>query len=404
VSEAEPRADRLQEALDRVRAGESVDVVLTSFADDGPLAADLLTILRMEEVLPISAPPEFRATLQADLQQQLLPKSGPTARRRLATALAGVMAALVLLVWSAVVVSADSLPGDALYPVKLARERTQLLLAGDPSARARVYLEMADNRLAEIAELARLGVPIPASLVEDLLEAEGDALEQAQESGEEGLVAAVEESASQAGLVVARIAKIVPTESRDLLERAGRSLGPAAPEAVPTEAGPAEATVEATASLSVIEAPTPSPTVVEPDVAPPIAPSPTALPTESKPTTAPEPTEAAGTNQPSSTREPESTAVSPSTPTPSATPPPSVEPTLPPTIAAIWTQRAREATEEARPTATSTPGRRRRHLAPTAEATPTEVIGDDPTAEPPFEPTLVPTASQVPSPTATPSL
>ncbi len=50
-------------------------------------------------------------------------------------------------------VSADSLPGDALYPVKIGFENLQLIFATSPSARVQAHLNHADERLREIQQL-----------------------------------------------------------------------------------------------------------------------------------------------------------------------------------------------------------------------------------------------------------
>jgi hypothetical protein len=48
--------------------------------------------------------------------------------------------------------AADSLPGDIVYPLKVAAEQVQLALAIDDTTRLRILSEQADHRLAELAE------------------------------------------------------------------------------------------------------------------------------------------------------------------------------------------------------------------------------------------------------------
>jgi hypothetical protein len=57
----------------------------------------------------------------------------------------------------ATVASADSLPDDLLYPVKVAAEGVRLALAGAPQDRAAVELSIAEHRLAEAEKLAVSG-------------------------------------------------------------------------------------------------------------------------------------------------------------------------------------------------------------------------------------------------------
>jgi hypothetical protein len=56
--------------------------------------------------------------------------------------------------WVATVnASFDSVPGDILYPVKLATERVQITLAGTSERRAKLHAEFASRRLQEVVEI-----------------------------------------------------------------------------------------------------------------------------------------------------------------------------------------------------------------------------------------------------------
>ena len=68
-----------------------------------------------------------------------------------------VVVLIVSAAMGATVVSADSLPDDALYPVKIAAEGVRLALAGAPADRAAVELSIAEHRLAEAEKLAMSG-------------------------------------------------------------------------------------------------------------------------------------------------------------------------------------------------------------------------------------------------------
>ena len=54
---------------------------------------------------------------------------------------------------SSVSASSESVPGDVLYPVKIATERMQLTLASSTEKRAELHIEFADRRLEEITDL-----------------------------------------------------------------------------------------------------------------------------------------------------------------------------------------------------------------------------------------------------------
>jgi Domain of unknown function (DUF5667) len=82
----------------------------------------------------------------------LLARPAPYIVRGLA--LASVLVAMTL---GASVASADSMPSDLLYPVKLASEDVRLTLAAAAGDRAAVELSIAEHRLAEAEQLATNG-------------------------------------------------------------------------------------------------------------------------------------------------------------------------------------------------------------------------------------------------------
>jgi hypothetical protein len=112
----------------------------------------------MSDMLPRPEPrDEFKRALRALLMAQA---PGVLAKRETTwtfwTGLlrpAMVAAAIALLVAAgAGSVAAGSLPGDAVFPLKVAAEQVQLAFALDDGARLRLLAEQADHRLAELAE------------------------------------------------------------------------------------------------------------------------------------------------------------------------------------------------------------------------------------------------------------
>jgi hypothetical protein len=75
---------------------------------------------------------------------------------RLAVGVLLMMSAALASMGGVVVAANDSLPGERLYPIKLAVEDTRLIVLSDPED-ARLYLELAERRVAEIAALADQG-------------------------------------------------------------------------------------------------------------------------------------------------------------------------------------------------------------------------------------------------------
>ncbi len=87
---------------------------------------------------------------------------------------AAIVALMALLVGGGMVMAADSLPGDALYPVKLGVERVELRLARSPEAQVRAHLKFARRRAEELAVLGadgRLDEATLAQMEDHLLQA-----------------------------------------------------------------------------------------------------------------------------------------------------------------------------------------------------------------------------------------
>src|SRR2546428_3649621 len=99
---------------------------------------------------------ELRARLMAEAAVVLAPR--PQRRSLFAVSwLRPALAAAVLAVFvgaGATSAAASSLPGDPLYAVKRASEDVQLALTFDDVARVQLLSEIADRRLAELAEIA----------------------------------------------------------------------------------------------------------------------------------------------------------------------------------------------------------------------------------------------------------
>lgn len=88
-------------------------------------------------------------------------RAGGRRRRRLATALA---AAALLLLTSGTTLAGSravdlALPGDPLYPMKLALESVRVAMARGPAAEAAVYLDIAETRVEEMLRARATGHP-----------------------------------------------------------------------------------------------------------------------------------------------------------------------------------------------------------------------------------------------------
>jgi hypothetical protein len=76
---------------------------------------------------------------------------------------------VLLLGLATVSLSANSLPGDMLYPVKKAAERVQLFLTIDDEGKARLHAIFAEERTDEFESLLEPDVEISEELMEEML-------------------------------------------------------------------------------------------------------------------------------------------------------------------------------------------------------------------------------------------
>lgn len=182
MSSREDIETSLQKALEHE---ESRERSAPPFAEDPELMAELAPLLEVVGMLRASAPPapepspiaraaarnrfliavhhrRLRASLPARAFHRLqdiwasryhwLYGGIWPAARRWAPAMIGVLLAIVLSS-RAYYVSADSLPGDALYPVKRVAEQVQLLTTLNADAKARLRVQFNDRRLSETQQL-----------------------------------------------------------------------------------------------------------------------------------------------------------------------------------------------------------------------------------------------------------
>jgi hypothetical protein len=177
----------LDETISRLEAGEAVEDCLASYPEHaGPLEPLLRMAAFSERALADVEPFSETASaagkqrlLAAAAQQRLLaaaameqvpaapqrkPASLPKKRLRLfalpARGLAAAALTLLLLVilgGGLAAVSAGSLPGDLLYPVKLATEQVRLFLTVDAQAREELLIGFGEERRAEAAAVLETG-------------------------------------------------------------------------------------------------------------------------------------------------------------------------------------------------------------------------------------------------------
>jgi hypothetical protein len=124
--------------------------------------ADAIEKLETAAVSPIEPDPQFRASARKRILNSLPEVSPERSDRKRANIfkktafrLAAAFTAIALALSGVAFASTDSLPDDTLYPVKRLVEQGRVVLTRNDEARAGVYADLADRRLAEIEALVK---------------------------------------------------------------------------------------------------------------------------------------------------------------------------------------------------------------------------------------------------------
>jgi hypothetical protein len=172
--------DILAECIDDIKAGKaSVEDCLNRYPSTREQLEPLLRIaLEIRELPDVKPSPSFKMKARVRLMYQIHGRQAETRwpwRRyhnqmkpvayvkRFSMSMAGVILAIVLAVLGlgagTAYASQASLPGDTLYPIKLATEQAGMMLMGDDVARAERALSLANKRVREMETLAEKGRP-----------------------------------------------------------------------------------------------------------------------------------------------------------------------------------------------------------------------------------------------------
>ncbi len=166
-------AAALEECLEALKAGESLEACLARYPGQAEALRPLLaTIARLEELgsVPPPRPAEAAARGRAAFLAAVAQYRRAQEQRRLhrfsflrlpgwsiswATAVAALLL-VVVLTTGTVVVSAGALPGDVLYPVKRATEQVQVLLTFNPAAREALREQLDERRRQEVLQVLEM--------------------------------------------------------------------------------------------------------------------------------------------------------------------------------------------------------------------------------------------------------
>ncbi|MFQ5855259.1 MAG: DUF5667 domain-containing protein, partial [Anaerolineae bacterium] len=356
----------LDDAFSRLEAGESIDAILSWYPEHADALEPLLETAALGLYAYTYTEPASR-TGMARGRQRFLSEAAmraekhrirhrrdrwPTLRRdsgqtwlRPVSRWALAVTALLLLILTAgttaVVASADSLPGNLLYPVKIAAEEARLVLTRAPEPRARLRMARAERRDQELtALLARQEAVRGDLLVSSLNEAEAALHELSRvpaEDRRQPLDTYVEFARAQAGRLE-QVRVQAPPSQQPLLDTAAARYRELADLARTAQTNP--------------DVLVPIPTRVP-------LPLPTMTPTEGQPTPSPTqqvvPAVSATSLAPSRPTATATDPVRPATPVPTATSTRSLRPQTPANAATVpATARPALATRNLRPTRTPT--------------------------------------------------
>ncbi len=157
-------ADILNECLDRLAGGESLQGCLASYPQIAEELRPLLeTALAAKKAIDIEPDPQFKARARYEIGAAV--REAATRRRRSffswhgrwAVAVASLLLVLLMSGGGVAVVASKSMPDSSLYPVKLAIEQVLLRLSPSAETQAELLARMADSRVTEIVYLAQSG-------------------------------------------------------------------------------------------------------------------------------------------------------------------------------------------------------------------------------------------------------
>jgi hypothetical protein len=154
--------DILNECVERVLKGESVEACLASFPEHAAELEPLLrTVIDTRKAANVLPRPEFRQQAGYEFQaaiRNMKPNKSGFFRWQLRWATAVSVIAAVLLAGSGTVAAAsDSLPDETLYSVKLFTEEVRLALTPSTLGKAQLYAKFTDTRVDEIIKMADKG-------------------------------------------------------------------------------------------------------------------------------------------------------------------------------------------------------------------------------------------------------
>jgi hypothetical protein len=172
-------AEILDQSIEQVRAGADPEEVLQQYPPD---VADQIRPLLSVAVAFESEPdpvPSVDDLMQAivRLSDQQRPKKATAPRRRAGPSkrrwllrVAAVILAMFAIGWGTVNISAEAMPGDLLYPIKVFTERAKFFLTVNQERKAELRIVFSAERLKEAVLKQQRGEGLDRELLSEMLE------------------------------------------------------------------------------------------------------------------------------------------------------------------------------------------------------------------------------------------
>jgi hypothetical protein len=171
--------DMLARVLDDLEHGKSIQDCLAEFPEHAEELAPLLQLAGAIKQVPKPVPrPEAVREVIRNVRRGVRRNESPASRFFLRsfwlrpafvrTALAACL--FIVLGWTTVRLSAASLPGEFLYPVKRLSEQVQYFFTTSPEGKAELHILFADRRTSEFVMTIEPGERVDHQLLETMLQ------------------------------------------------------------------------------------------------------------------------------------------------------------------------------------------------------------------------------------------
>ncbi|MEW6456425.1 MAG: DUF5667 domain-containing protein [Acidobacteriota bacterium] len=131
---------------------------------------------------------------------------------------------LILISWGAIAISANTTPGEILYPIKIATEKVKFFLTFDSEKKAELRLTFSDERLREMTHLLQRSGTLDIELLKAMLDEAKMALEESKIPSEKAPIffAKLDHFNAYQKEVLEKIRPQVDPVSREIVDEARR--------------------------------------------------------------------------------------------------------------------------------------------------------------------------------------